>query len=255
MASRTVTFTFDPGVSDVTAEDVVRAIRTVFGSAADLSEWQIRKISLQSPMLIEARVRTEVYKPVASFARRINGIQKGRKSGRRLTGVHARILDSIDSVTQRTFGAVSIRPAGEPKVSMNRAAIDHVRHVTGQMKPTLVIHRREQPGRLRGYLEQISAPKGQRARFAIRDRVTNDLIQCQIAEGEETLFKRALELIKKRVVVSGLIHFGERSKPTSILAQTIDPVDEHIIPFDELPKLKLTDDGDAVGYVRRLRDA
>jgi hypothetical protein len=117
-----------------------------------------------------------------------------------------------------------------------------------------MIHSRQQMGQLRGYLEQITVRRGQRPRFAIRDRVSGDVVDCRIPEASSNLVAAVARAIGKRVIVTGLITYGDQSRPTSIQAANIEPIDEFVIPFDGLPQVPLTDDGDSVGYVRRLRD-
>jgi hypothetical protein len=205
--------------------------------------------------MIEARCADEVFKPIAAFARSMTAVNQGKKPRRGLTGAQAKLLDSVDFVTKSTFGTVEIAPTKEHAVTMDRASIDYARKLTGQLAPSLVLHRAEQLGQLRGYLEQVTAKRGQPARFAIRDRITGDRVDCIIPESDEVLFKTATAALRKRVVVTGMIHFGERSRPTSIRATLVEPIAEYIIPFDQLPKAELTHDGDAAGYIRRLRDA
>lgn len=137
---------------------------------------------------------------------------------------------------------------------MNREFIKEVRERTGQLMPSLMIHSRQQTGQLRGYLEQITVRRGQRPRFIIRDRVSGDVIDCRIPEESSNLVTTAASAIGKRVIVIGLITYGDASRPTSIQAASIEPISEFVIPFAQLPRVPLTEDGDAVGYVRRLRD-
>jgi len=253
---RTVKFRFNPGVNEVTADDVVRAMRTLLGATGDLSVWRIRRMKFESPLMIEATCPVEAYTPVAAFVRRMMAISEGKKLRGGFSGLQSKLLDSVDFVTKSVFGAVEIAPAGVKAVSINSGAVARAREVTGQLLPSLIIHRREQMGQLRGYLEQITAKRGQCARFGIRDRVSGDLIDCFIQEGSTNLLQSAADALAKykRVVVTGVIHFGEQSRPTSIQAALIESIEERVIPFDKLPKMELTDNGDSVGYVRRLRD-
>jgi hypothetical protein len=252
---RTVRFIFDPGPKTVTADDVVRAVRTLLGAGGDLTEWQIRRMSLASPFTIDAECSTEIQQPYVSFVKKMAGIEKGKKPRGGLVGMHAKLLDSVDLVTKTAFGSVEIAPSGVKAVSINRSFIEQARQLTGQLLPSLMIHARQQVGQLRGHLEQITVRRDQRPRFAIRDRVSGDVIDCRIPDESSNLVSAAARAIGKRVTVTGLITYGDASRPTSIQAATIEPIGEAVIPFDKLPRLRLTEDGDAVGYVRRLRDA
>jgi hypothetical protein len=252
---RTVRFKLDPGSRSVTAEDVLRAMRTLLGAAGDLKDWTIRKMSLASPLLIEASCSEEFHKSYVAFVKKMAAIEKGRGSRSGFVGVQAKLLDSVDFITGNAFGSVEIFPSGTKSITLNQSAVEDARHKTGQLLPSLMIHSRQQMGQLRGYLEQITARRGQNPRFVIRDRVTGDAIDCRIPDEAGDLFEAAMRSIRKRVAVTGLITYGERSRPTSIQASLIEPIDEYVIPFDRLPKVALTDDGKSVEYVRRLRDA
>jgi hypothetical protein len=254
MPLRTVKFRFDPGTKKVTADDIVRAMRTVLGATGDLASWQIKKMSLASPLVIEGVCTQEMYQPISTFARCMRDVETEKKKHVRLTGAAAKLLDSVDFVTRNYFGSVQIAPSAQLSVTMNRAAIQKARQATGQLEPSLMIHAREQIGQLRGYLEQITQKRGQPARFAIRDRITGEVVPCVIPEGEEHLLATAKKALGSRVVVSGVIRYGEQSQPTSIKAGSIDPIEEFIIPFDRLPRAPLTEDGDSVAQIRRLRD-
>lgn len=252
---RTVRFKLDPGPNSVTADDVLRAMRTLLGAAGDLKDWTIRKMSFASPLLIEASCSDELQKPYVAFVKKMAAIGKGKGSRSGFLGVQAKLLDSVDFVTGNAFGSVEISPSGTKSITLNQSAVEDARQKTGQLLPSLMIHSRQQMGRLRGHLEQITARRGQNPRFVIRDRITNDAIDCRIPEEAVHLFDAAMRSIRKRVTVTGLITYGERSRPTSIQASLIEPIEEFVIPFDRLPKVALTGDGKPVEYVRRLRDA
>lgn len=158
-------------------------------------------------------------------------------------------------MTKTAFGSIEIAPSGTRPIKMNHGVVEQVRQKTGQLMPSLMIHSRQQTGQLRGYLEQITVRRGQRPRFAIRDRVSGDVFDCHLPDESSNLVANAARAIGKRVIVTGLITYGDESRPTSIQATSIEPIDEFVIPFDQLPRVPLTEDGDAVGYVRRLRDA
>ncbi len=250
----TVRFKLDPGRKSVTADDVLRAVRTLLGAAGDLKDWTIKKMSLASPLVIEASCTTEIQKPYVAFVKKMMAIEQGKALRDGFIGVQARLLDSVDSVTASAFGSVEIAPGGAKPVTLNQSAIKTVRQKTGQLLPSLMIHARQQMGQLRGYLEQITARRGQNPRFLIRDRVTGDTIDCRIADDAAHLFEAAMRSIRKRVTVTGLITYGDRSRPTSIQASLIEPIEEFVIPFDQLPRVALTEDGKPAAYVRRLRD-
>ena len=252
---RTTRFRLDPGTKSVTAEDVVRAIRTLLGAGGDLSEWTVRRMSLASPLVIEASSSVETQKPYIQFVKTMNAIGQGKSPRTSFLGIQAKLLDSVDFVTSNAFGAVEIAPSGTKATTINHEAVQQARQRTGQMLPSLMIHSRQQAGQLRGYLEQITARNGQNARFAIRDRVTGDTVDCRIPEAATELFEAAVRNMRKRVTVDGIITYGDRSRPTSIQASGITPIEEFVIPFDRLPRLSITDDGNASQYVRRLRDA
>lgn len=252
---RTIRFKFDPGTNAVTADDVVRAVRTLLGAGGDLSDWTIRRMSLASPLVIEAMCSDEAQRPYVAFTKKMAAIGRGKKPRGGLRGAPAKLLDSVDLVTQTAFGSVEIAPSGTKPITMNRDSIERARQVTGQLMPSLMIHSRKQLGQLRGYLEQITVRRGERPRFVIRDRASRDVVDCRIPEESSNLVAAAAGAIGKLVVVAGLITYGDGSRPTSIQATTIEPVEEFVIPFDRLPRVQLTEDGNAVDYVRRLRDA
>ncbi len=254
MAQQTVKFTFDPGTNDVTADDIVRALKTVLGAAGNLSDWHIHRISFASPLQVEATCDRSVYDPIATFVKQMKNIADGKKPRYGLRGPQAKLLDSIDTITRQAFGSIRIAPARVKPIQINHAAIERAREMVDQKNPSLMIHAREQMGQLRGELEEIVARRGERIRFGIRDRVSKGLIPCIIPEDAAHLLDIAKQALTHRVVVSGLIHFGDRSQPTSIRAASIEPINEFTIPFEKLPRVRLTEDGDSVGHVRRLRD-
>jgi hypothetical protein len=225
------------------------------GATGDLASWQITKMSLASPLEIQGICTEEMYRPISAFARSMKDIAaKKKKKYVRLSGPAAKLLDSVDFVTRNYFGSVQIAPSAQLSVTMNHAAVEKAREATGQLVPSLMIHAREQIGQLRGYLEQITLKRGQPARFGIRDRITREVVPCVIPEGDEDLLATAKKALGSRVVVSGVIRYGEQSQPTSIKAGSIDPLEEFVIPFDKLPRAPLTEDGDSVAQIRRLRD-
>ncbi len=255
MPLRTVTFRFDPGTKKVTADDIVRAMRTLLGATGDLASWQITKMSLASPLVIKGVCTEEMYRPITAFTRRMRDIgAKKKKKYAPLNGAAAKLLDSVDFVTRNYFGSVQIAPSAQLSVTMNHAAVEKAREATGQLLPSLMIHAREQMGQLRGDLEQITVRRGQPARFGIRDRITREVVPCVIPDGDQDLLATAKKALGNRVVVGGIIRYGEQSQPTSIKAASIDPIEEFIIPFDKLPRAPLTEDGDSVAQIRRLRD-
>ncbi|MCC7351728.1 MAG: hypothetical protein IT446_14300 [Phycisphaerales bacterium] len=229
-------------------------MRTLLGAAGDLKDWMIQKLSLASPLVIEASCGPEIEKPYVAFVKKMAAIEQGKSPRSGFLGVQARLLDSIDFVTANAFLSVEISPGSAKPITLNQSAVKMARQRTGQLSPSLMIHARQQMGQLRGYLEQITARRGQNPRFLIRDRITGDSIDCRIPDDAPHLFDAAMRSIRKRVTVTGLIAYGERSRPTSIKASLIEPIEEFVIPFDQLPKVALTDDGKPVEYVRRLRD-
>ena len=252
---RTTRFKLDPGSQSVTAEDVVRAMRTLLGATGDLGDWIIRRMSLASPFVIEASCSEEVQRPYITFVKKMTAIGQGKSPRLGFAGVPAKLLDSVDSITQSTFGSVEIWPSGTKRITINQNAVEQARQKTGQFLPSFMIHARQQVGQLRGYLEQITVRRGQRPRLVIRDRVSGDVIGCRIPDEASHLVDAAAKAIGKRVVITGFITFGEESRPTSINAASIEQIDEYVIPFDRLPRVALTDDGKPVEYIRRLRDA
>ena len=254
MPSRTVTFRFDPGTKPVTADDVVRTMRTMLGATGDLSLWRIKRMSLASPFEIVAVCDEEMYRPISSFANSMKKIERGTKTAAPLTGTAAKLLDSVDYVTRNYFGSVQIVASAKSSVTMNHASVEKARQATGQLTPSLMVHAREQMGQLRGYLEQITVRRGQPARFGIRDRVTSVIVPCVIPEGDESLLAVAKRGLGSRVVVSGLIRYGEQSQASSIKAGAIEVQEDFVIPFDKLPRAPLTEHGDSVAQIRRLRD-
>lgn len=252
---RSVRFKLDQGTQKVTAEDVVYAMHTLLGAAGDLRDWTIRRMSLASPFVIEASCSDEVQKSYAVFVKKMNAISQGKVPRLGFIGVQAKLLDSMDSVTGRAFGSVEIAPSGKKPITVNKNAVEQARKTTGQLAPSLMVHARQQPGQLRGYLEQITVRRGQRSRFRIRDRVSGDVVACQIPDASAHLVDDAAKAIGKRVIITGLITYGGTSRPASISAASIEPIEEYVIPFDRLPRVPLTDDGKPVEYIRRLRDA
>ncbi len=252
---RTVRFKLDPGPKSVTAEDVVRAMKTLLGAGGDLSDWTIRRMSFASPLVIEASCSDDVQKPYVAFTKKMAVIETGKAPRLGFVGVQAKLLDSVDFVTGTAFGSVEISPSGTKSIIVNREAVEQARERTGQLMPSLMIHARQQMGQLRGYLEQITVRRGQRPRLVIRDRVSAEVVACRIPDESPHLIDAAAKAIGKRVVITGLITYGNQSRPTSISAGSIDQIEEYVIPFDRLPRVPLTDDGKPVDYVRRLRDA
>jgi len=249
-----VTFQFDAGTTKVTADDVVRAMRLVLGATADLTDWQIESLKLASPFHIVATCPEVVFNPISNFVGVMKKIETGKIKNPRLSVTDARLLDSIERLPQTGFGSVQIAATPRHSVTLNQAAIQRARQVTGQLAPSLMVHAREQLGQVRGDLEQIIAKKGEPDRFGIRDRVSRALIPCTIPDGDVTLFVTASNALRKRVVVSGLIRYGDQSRPTSIKVAHIDVPEDFTIPFDKLPRAPLTPDGDSVKLIRRLRD-
>src|SRR5687767_1414164 len=96
MATRTVKFTFDPGPKKVTADDVVRALRTLLGATGDLADWEIEHIRMASPLVVEARCPEKVYEPMAAFSRDMAAVSRGKKPRGPMTGLEAKLLDSVD---------------------------------------------------------------------------------------------------------------------------------------------------------------
>ena len=252
---RTVRFKLDPGTNSVTADDVIRAMRTLLGATGELKDWTIKKLSLASPLVMEASCSDAIQRPYVAFVKRMAAIEQGKQSRGGFLGVQAKLLDSVDFVTASAFGSVEISPSGARSIKLNQNAVEDARQKTGQVLPSLMIHSRQQMGQLRGYLEQITARRGQNPRFLVRDRITGDAIDCRVPEDATDLFDAATRAIRKRVTVTGLISYGERSRPTSIQASMIEPIEEFVILFDRLPRVALTEDGKPVEYVRRLRDA
>ncbi|HZZ42162.1 MAG TPA: hypothetical protein VFE58_04435 [Tepidisphaeraceae bacterium] len=248
-------FKLDPGTHSVTAEDVVRAMRTLLGAAGDLRDWTIRRMSLASPFVIEASCRDEIQKPYAVFVKKMNALAQGKIPRVGFIGVQAKLLDSMDFVTGGAFGSIEIAPPGNKPITLNKNAIEQARQTTGQLLPSLMIHAKQQMGQLRGYLEQITVRRGQQPRFVIRDRVSGDVVACLLSDEYARLVDVAAKAIGKRVTITGLVSYNDKSRPTSIKAASIEPIEEYIIPFDSLPRVPLTNDGKSVEYIRRLRDA
>lgn len=254
MRARKVIFKFDAGTNKVTADDVVRAMRLILGATGELQDWQIQSLRLASPLQIIATCSEETYAPIHSFVKLMRKIESTEAPTARLIATDAKLLDSVERMTQTSFRSLQISPSLRLTVTLNQALIQKARHVTGQLVPSLMIHAREQLGQLRGYLERVIVRKDEAARFGIRDRVSGALILCSIAEGDRVLFNQARDALGRRVIVSGLIRFGELSRPTSIKVAEIELPEEFTIPFDQLPRAPLTYDGDSVRLIRGLRD-
>jgi hypothetical protein len=240
---------------ETSANDLLRALRAMFEAFGGADVWSVKRIRMDSPPVIDASTSDANAAALAAKFPAKAELAAAGKPVKKLTAVEAMCLREMLRLTNAgIIGGVVVQSAvGQKKVVLNHRSMVRLAEVSPTAIAPTVVPRAE-VGELRGRLEQITARKGDDARFSITDRLTGVVVKCAIPANNQQLLKKAGGAIGSLVVVTGEIRYGPNAQPTSIVAADIAEIETYIIPYSKWKPLDITGGVDSVKYVRRLRD-
>lgn len=232
------------------ADTLIKALRellvAISYSGETLKDWEIVKVSMNSP--VRARVRSRNSTPgVRELVRRVDRFARGGRTRGRLR------YDDIDRINR--ISALFKPSGGVSRIEINAGARAKT-VLTEERIATALSHSppapqsfREELEEIEGYLTSVTVEADRHA-FRLRERIQQRAIDCTF---DASLLGKVKEALPHRVMVTGHVRYNPAGEITSIKVLNLVKLKQGFIPYDQWKGVDLTGGVDSVTFIRRIR--